>query len=186
MCRNRKFRLPAQLFLHRFNDVVRHERFSIVLADVSARDVAGFATQITGELTAVVVLHDDRVPRVFQNVKNRLAVQRHEPANLELVRRNTFSLRISQASSITPLVDPQPINVTSASRGPHNSGGETAASIPTTFRMRFSIMARRLIGLVNSSLINTPSSSCSSVAAVWMWPGTPGMARGEIPLSVIL
>src|SRR6266700_2384573 len=90
MRRNGKFRRPAQLFLHRFNDVVRHEWLSIVLADVSARDVAGFATQITGELTAVVVLHDDRVPRVFQNVKNRLAVQRHEPANLELVRRNTL------------------------------------------------------------------------------------------------
>src|SRR5207253_7684473 len=90
MCRNRKFRLPAQLFLHRFDDVVRHERLSIVLADVSARDVAGFATQITGELAAVVVLYDDRVPCVFQNVKNRLAVERHEPANLELVSRNSL------------------------------------------------------------------------------------------------
>src|SRR5438552_3397705 len=90
MCGNGKFRLPAQLFLHRFNDVVRHEWLSIVLADVSARDVAGFATQITGELAAVVVLYDDRVPCVFQNVKNRLAVQRHEPANLELVRCNAL------------------------------------------------------------------------------------------------
>src|SRR3989442_13357861 len=90
MCRNGKFRLPAQLFLHRFNDVVRHEWLSVELADVSARDVAGFATQITGELAAVVVLYDDRVPCVFQNVKNRLAVQRHEPANLELVRRNAL------------------------------------------------------------------------------------------------
>src|SRR5882724_261848 len=90
MCRNGKFRLPAQLFLHRFDDVVRHERLSIVLADISARDVAGFATQITCELAAVVVLYDDRVPCVFQNVKNRLAVQRHEPANLELVRRNAL------------------------------------------------------------------------------------------------
>src|SRR5207244_10898631 len=90
MRRNGKFRRPAQLFLHRFNDVVRHEWLSIVLADVSARDVAGFATQITGELAAIVVLYNDRVPCVFQNVENRLAVQRHEPANLKLVGRNTL------------------------------------------------------------------------------------------------
>ena len=30
------------------------------------------------------------------------------------------------------------------------------------------IMTRRFVGLVNSSLIKTPSSSCSSVAAVWV------------------
>src|SRR6266849_8598811 len=118
MCGDRKFGLPAQLFLHRFDDVVRHEWFAIVLADVSARDVAGFATQITGELAAVVVLYDDRVPRVFQNVKNHLAVQRHEPANLELVGRNSLF-----AEDLASLLDhsfggPQPINVTSALRGP--------------------------------------------------------------------
>ena len=59
---------------------------------------------------------------------------------------------------MTPSVEPQPISVTSASAGPDSFGGWTAASMPAILRMRFSIMARRLCGLVNSSLISTPSS----------------------------
>src|SRR6266566_3105086 len=86
--RNRKFGLPSQLFLHCLHNVVRHERFSIVLADVPVRRVAGFAAQVAGELAAVVVLHYDRVPRAFQNVDNRLAVQRDEPADLKLIGRD--------------------------------------------------------------------------------------------------
>src|ERR1700756_3668255 len=35
---NGKSGLSAQLFLHRFDDVVRHERFAIVLSDISVRD----------------------------------------------------------------------------------------------------------------------------------------------------
>jgi len=86
---------------------------------------------------------------------------------------------------MTPLVDPQPIKVTSALRGPAARAGGTAASNADHLAHALFIMARRLIVLVNSSLINTPSSSLSSVPAVWVWPGTPGMARGEIPLFVI-
>src|ERR1700745_1986445 len=43
------------------------------------------------------------------------------------------SVSISQASSITPLVDPQPINVMSASRGPDNTGGGAAGLVPGNF-----------------------------------------------------
>ena len=87
---------------------------------------------------------------------------------------------------MVPSVEPQPISVTSASGGPSSTGGGTMASIPCTLRMRFSIMARRLAWLVYSSLMSTPFSSCSSLETVWVKPGMPGMARGEMPLSVIL
>ena len=39
---------------------MRHERFAVVLADVTVRVEAGFAPEITGELAAMIVLdHDD-------------------------------------------------------------------------------------------------------------------------------
>ena len=87
---------------------------------------------------------------------------------------------------MVPSVEPQPISVTSASAGPSSTGGGTAASMPCTLRMRFSIMARRLAWLVYSSLMSTPFSSCSSLETTCMKPGMPGIARGETPLSVIL
>src|SRR5207248_1467556 len=87
---NGKFGLPTQLFFHGFDNVVRHERFAIVFSDMSVRHVAGFTAQVAGELTAVVVLHDDGVPRVFENVENRLAVQRYQPADLKLIGRNAL------------------------------------------------------------------------------------------------
>ena len=95
-------------------------------------------------------------------------MQRHQPANLQLVGSDSLFGDISRASWITPWVDPQPIRVTSAFAGPCNLGGGIVASIPCTLRMRFSIMARRLLGLVYSSLISMPSSSCSSLEATWM------------------
>src|SRR5580765_4190607 len=90
MCGYREPRIPGQLFLHRLNDVMRHEWLTIVFSDVSVRDEAGFAAQVAGELSAVVVLHDDAVPRRLENVKDRVAMQRHEPADLELIGRNAL------------------------------------------------------------------------------------------------
>src|SRR5215472_1775242 len=113
-------------------------------------------------------------------------MQRHEPADRELIGRDSLFVEDLTSFLDNSLVDPQPIKLTPASRGPNSAGGGTAASMPATLRIRFSIMARRLTGLVNSSLIKTPSSMCSSVATVWVCPRTPGTARGEIPLSVIL
>ena len=57
----------GQLFLHCFHDVVRHERFAVVLADVAVRDEAGFAAQVARELPAVVVLDDDGVAGALQD-----------------------------------------------------------------------------------------------------------------------
>ena len=102
MGRHGQSRLAGELFLHRFDNVVRHERFAVVLANVSVGDEAGFAAQVAGELAAVVVLDDDGVACALQNVDDRVAVQRDEPADLQLIGRNALLVRSSQASSITP------------------------------------------------------------------------------------
>src|SRR5450631_1875296 len=85
---NRKGSLPGQLFLHRFHNVMRHKWFAIVLANVSIGNEARLTAQIARELAAEVILHDDGVLGVRQNLKNLLAVQRHQPANLQLIRRD--------------------------------------------------------------------------------------------------
>ena len=48
------------------------------------------------------------------------------------VRSPMIVARFSMASVITPEVEPQPIRVTSASRGPASSGGSCATGCPTT------------------------------------------------------
>ena len=90
MCGDRELGCALQLFLYRFDDVVGHEGFPIVLSDMPVWYEAGFAAQVTGELAAIVVLHNDRVSNVFENVENRVAVQRHEPADLELIGRDAL------------------------------------------------------------------------------------------------
>ena len=85
----------------------------------------------------------------------------------------------SIASRMTPSVEPQPISVTWAFGGPNSFGGFSEERTPSILRMRFSCMAWRLWGLVNSSLMSTPFSSCSSVATTCTYPGVPGRARGD-------
>lgn len=124
MCRYRVPGFATQLFLYHFDDVVWHEWFPVVPLDVPGWHETGFAAQIAGELAAVVVLNTNRVPGIFEDVQNCVAVQRHEPADLELMGRNALlgeDLTGVFNSSITPLVEPQPINVTSASRGHHST-----------------------------------------------------------------
>src|SRR5713226_8857567 len=87
---NGEFRLPRELFLHRLHDVMRHEGFAVVFTDVALRHETGFTSQIARKLGAVVVLNDDRVPRALQNFENRLAMQGHQPADLELIGRNAL------------------------------------------------------------------------------------------------
>src|SRR5882724_12001149 len=87
---NGEFRLPGELLLHGFDNVVRHEGFAVVLANVAVRHKAGFAAQVARKLAAVIVLHDDGVPRVFQNFENGIAMQRHKPANLKLIGRDSL------------------------------------------------------------------------------------------------
>src|SRR5258708_38397539 len=90
MCGYRELGLSTQLFFYRFDNVVGHERFPVVLSDIPVRYEAGLAAQVAGELAAVVVLHNNRMPRAFEDVLNRVAVQRYEPANLELIGRNAL------------------------------------------------------------------------------------------------
>src|SRR6266849_589137 len=87
---NGKFRLPGELFLYCVHDVVWHEGFAVILANVAVWDKAGFAAQVACKLTAVVVLHDDSVPRVFQNFENGIAMQGYKPANLQLIGRDSL------------------------------------------------------------------------------------------------
>src|SRR6266581_4673854 len=61
MDRNGKARLTGQLRFHCFDNVVRHERLAVVLADVTVRRETGFAPEITGELAALIVLNDDDI-----------------------------------------------------------------------------------------------------------------------------
>src|SRR2546426_446653 len=87
---NGELRLPAELFLYGFDNVVRHERLAVVLANVAVGDKAGFAAQVAGKLAAVVVFDDDGVPRAFQDFENGFSMQRHKPADLELIGRDSL------------------------------------------------------------------------------------------------
>src|SRR6266478_8481456 len=86
---NGEFRVPRELFLHGVDNVVGHEWFAVVLANVAAGHKAGFAAQVARELPTVVVLHDDGMPRAAQDFENGFAMQRHEPADLELIGRES-------------------------------------------------------------------------------------------------
>ena len=54
-----QFSCARQNLLDAVDDVVRHERLAIVLANVAVGDEAGLGAQIARELAAVVVLDDD-------------------------------------------------------------------------------------------------------------------------------
>ena len=82
MHRDGKIGLAFQLFLHRLDNVVGHEGFAIVFADVATRNKAGFAAQVTRELAAVIVLDDDGALGAAQDVNNGIAMQRDQPAYL--------------------------------------------------------------------------------------------------------
>jgi len=56
-----EFRLPGELFFYCLHNMVRHEGFAVVLADVPSAQ-AGFAAQVARKLAAIIVLHDDGVP----------------------------------------------------------------------------------------------------------------------------
>ena len=53
------FLFASKLILHRVDDVVRHERFAVVFADVTVRGETGFGAEIARKLPGVIVLNDD-------------------------------------------------------------------------------------------------------------------------------
>src|SRR5215471_10071385 len=93
MDRNRKAGLAGQLRFHGFDNVVRHERLAVVLADVTVRGETGFAPEITGELAALIVLNDDHILTAPENGADLRRVQRHNPFNGELIGYDAFFAR---------------------------------------------------------------------------------------------
>ena len=66
--------LACKLFFHCFDDMVGQEWLAIILSNVSVGYKAGFAAQIACELTAVVVLDDDCVPRTLEQAEDRISM----------------------------------------------------------------------------------------------------------------
>ena len=75
--------LSGQLIFDRFDNVVRHEWFAIVLADVALRVEAGLAPEITGELAAVIVLDNDDIACCRERMRLISGgVERNDPFNV--------------------------------------------------------------------------------------------------------
>jgi len=93
MDRNRKPGLAGQLRFHCFDNVVRHERFAVVLADVAVPGEASFAPKIAGELAALIVLNHDDILTAPENGADFRRVQRHDPFDGELIGHDAFFAR---------------------------------------------------------------------------------------------
>src|SRR5881397_4104122 len=107
MDRNRKAGLAGQLRFHCFDNVVRHERLAVVLADVTVRGETGFAPEITGELATLIVFNQDHVLTAPENGADLRRVQWHNPFDGELIGLMPSSpASFSTASRITPAVEP--------------------------------------------------------------------------------
>src|SRR5262245_50140295 len=72
---------------------MRHEGFSVVLANVAVCYETRFAAQIPRKLPTVVIFDNDRMTRAFQNLQNRVAVQWHEPTDLQLIRADSLLIQ---------------------------------------------------------------------------------------------
>src|SRR5215467_2566514 len=90
MRRNRKLGLAGQLLLYCFDDVMRHERLPIVFSNVSLGYETGLTAKVARKLPAVVVLDNDGMSRIFKQVQDRVAVQRHQPPDLKLICGNSL------------------------------------------------------------------------------------------------
>src|ERR1700720_684933 len=90
MNRNGEAGLAGQLRFYRFDNVVRAERFAVVLADVTVCSETGFAPKITGELAALIVLNQDHILAAPENGADLRRVQRHDPPNGELIGNYAF------------------------------------------------------------------------------------------------
>ena len=90
MDRNGKAGRAGQLRFHCFDNVVWHEGFAVVLADVTVRREAGFAPEITSELAALIVLDQDNVLAAPENGADFRRVQRHDPFDGELIGHDAF------------------------------------------------------------------------------------------------
>src|SRR5262249_51704296 len=74
-----------ELLFYSFDDVMWTERFTIVLTNVTLRRETGFRTQVTGELTRIVVFYNNDALAPRENAADLLSVKRNNPFNLEMV-----------------------------------------------------------------------------------------------------
>src|SRR5436309_1682033 len=70
------------------HDVVRHERLAVVFSDVAVRREARLRPEIPRKLAAVVVLHDQDLRAPGEDRHDLLAVERHQPLDLQIVGRD--------------------------------------------------------------------------------------------------
>src|SRR5436190_23701579 len=90
---NRQPGLAGQLRFHCFDYVVRHERLSVVLADVTVRCETGFAPEITSELATLIILDQDHILTAPENGADLRRVQWHNPFNGKLIGHDAFLAR---------------------------------------------------------------------------------------------
>src|SRR4029079_17478404 len=72
---------------------MRHERFAVILADVTVRGETGFAPEITGELATLIVLNQDHVLAAPENGADFRRMQRNNPFMGELMGHDAFFAR---------------------------------------------------------------------------------------------
>src|SRR5207245_1071501 len=80
----------GQLFLHAVDEVVRHEWFAVVFADVPVRGRAGLGAQVTGELAAVIVFDDNHPLALRKNTRHHVGVERDNPLDVQLIRHDAL------------------------------------------------------------------------------------------------
>ena len=81
--------LAGQLIFDRFDNVMRHERFAVVLADVALRVEAGLAPEITGELAAVAVLDNNDI-LLPEDAADLRGVEWNDPFDVKLIGHDSF------------------------------------------------------------------------------------------------
>src|SRR5438552_9518188 len=70
-----------------------HERFAVIFANVAVRGKARLGAQVTGELAAEILLHDDDALALEEDAGNFLAVEWHNPLDRELICDQAFFAR---------------------------------------------------------------------------------------------
>src|SRR5204863_9200166 len=90
MHRHGKPRFPGQLVFDSFDDVMRHEWFAVVLANVTGRVETGLASEIAGELAAIAVLDDDDMLAPRKDAGDLSGVEWNNPLDVKVIGHNSF------------------------------------------------------------------------------------------------
>src|SRR5262247_427025 len=84
LCRARQNPLNA------IDNMMRHKGLAIVLANVTVGDDTSFRAQVARELSTVVILYDDELLTLGNYRRDRFAMERNHPLNLEVIGGNAF------------------------------------------------------------------------------------------------